>query len=423
MLQQLPAQNIEAEQAVLGCMMLEHSCIAGIRNILDVQDFYRITHQAMFGVIGKLYDAGEPIDIISVNAECRKNKTLQDMESEYVFTLAESVPTAANAESYARRVKTESKRRKQQELGRLLTVAASMPDSDPDGISEILVRELSDIGASQPSGEIDAYKMLDSYWERYEKRSVTNDTKLYTSGFSKMDSMFGKLGEAQFIILKGRRGSGKTHAMINFSVKCAAHKRTAVIFSYEMSKYQLLDRYIANITGTDSQALRVVTTDSATAISKAAVQLSEYSIKLFESGGMSVSAIRMACHALINQGCDIGFIGLDFIELVSGSRSHNREQELGQVARELKDLATEIDTTIVALSQVNKEGAERGSEGIGNLADLLLHWMQDTDGNKKIGILAAEKNRFGPGFTINCGIDLRVSNIWEIQQATDHSGG
>lgn len=416
----VPPNSIEAEQAVLGSMMLEKTCIPAVCTIVQAKDFYRPVHQQIFNVVEKLYNDGVFIDLISAQEELKSQGILDEIGgTEYLFALVESVPTAANHEHYARIVKTHSLKRQHLMLGNQLIEAASKPDADPQHIAEVMVAELSKINATQKQGETSFKKYFSAFWERFfAKEEESESNKIWKTGIPTLDNMTGKIGDAYLMLLKGLSGSGKTHALIHFAMKCAEAGRTAVIFSYEMSQDQITERIVAYITSTDSHEL-VKVSDVSTAAMKSAVLLKDnYEIEVFEGGEHSVASIRMACHALINNGADIGFIGVDYIELVRGREAYNREQELAIIMKDFKKLSNELKTTVMVLSQINEDGTERGSRAIGHLADLNMQWFADAEDSTK-GRFYSAKSRFGKKFNIKCGIDPRTSNFWEL---TDQRG-
>ncbi len=415
--ERIPPQSIDAEQSTLGSMMLESQALHAALPMLKSSDFYRHEHQEVFDALQVMALRGEPCDLLTLSEELRQRDTLTNIGgAEYLMALVDSVPTSANVVHYAKQVRRKSLLRQIIAACSEITAAAY---EETDGIEDMFTTRALQLCGDMPSeGPVLVSDVIHAHVDLLQERMNRDSTRLYASGFPTLDNYFGKLGESQFIVLKGRRGKGKTHFAIHLVQQCARAGRSALLYSLEMSMHQVLDRLMGCFGNVDSRTFRCLKseTDWAAAMSAAAA-LSEAQVYVCDDS-RSVAQMHAEAKRLQLSGVDLGLVVVDFAELITpptGQRSE--EQELKTNARLLGKVGRDLDCTVLLISQCNKEGGERGSEGIGNRADLLLHWLCDTDSR---GSLHAEKNRFGPGFTIECGIDKRTSRLWELYEE-DHA--
>lgn len=405
----LPPNNIDAENGVLGSMMLDETALHIGLSMLEPSDFYREYNAQLFEALQALADRNELCDAITLTNEMRSRGNL---DTEYILNVVESVPTAANVEHYARIVKRMSKLRK---IIAMCTEIISAAYNEQDNVEDLFVdRALKlDANDNDDDGPVVVRDIIHEHIELLEARMSKQSTRLFTSGFPTMDYSFGKLGESQLIVLKGRRGRGKTHIAINTAYHAAQAGRAVVYYSLEMSAHQIIDRLMARWGGIDSHLFRSLRTSddwrlavsAANALYSAPVYICDVS--------RSVAQMHAECKRLKLAGVDIGLIVVDFAELITPPPGCQREeQELKTNARLLGDVGRDLDCTVLLLSQINKEGGERGSEGIGNRADLLLSWVCDTECSN--GVLRSEKCRFGPSFAIPVHLDYKTSTAVEI---------
>lgn len=416
MAERVPPQSIEAEQSLLGAMMLEQTAMhAGLAK-LKSSDFYRPTHSEIFDALSALAVRGEPVDQITLTEELRKRETLMEVGgTEYLFSLVDTLPTAANVEHYARIVYDKSKLR--QVIAACTEIIAAAYEEESDVLDRLTAKALAISGEKSGDGPVLVSDVLHDHLQLLQERMNKDSGRLYSSGLPTLDNYFGKLGESQLIVLKGRRGKGKTHCAVHLTRKCALAGRAAVFYSLEMSQHQIIDRLLACFGDVDSRMFRCLRSDAEwSAACIAANELYGPAVYVCDDS-KSVAQIHAETKRLQLTGVDVGLVVVDFAELITpppGMRSE--EQELKTSARLLGKVGRDLDCTVLLLSQANKEGGERGSEGIGNRADLLLSWICEYEDH---GILKAEKCRLGPGFEVKCGIDKRSSRLWELTEATE----
>jgi replicative DNA helicase len=415
-----PSCSIEAEQATLGSMMIDESwkALAIATRILQAGDFYRMAHQEIFDALASLKKRDEPADMITLQEELKTRKKLVDCGgTEYLMSLVDSVPTAANVEHYAHVVKRHSSIRKLALKTDELSHKIGNPDVDPKALMNWIRSEVDQLSLDEKRGLIPMGDLQLSYWDVLELRKKLADQHGWKFGLPTLDTSFGGCHNAQMIVLKGNRGSGKTHFAIHSTMRCVSSGRAAAFFSMEMSTHQLMDRITAYVSGVDSLDLRKMRDELWEPVAKAMSSIGSLPVFIDDETGLTVTEMRTECEILQTQGIDLGLVVIDFAELIGGPSMGSREQELSTIARGLRQMSKALNCTVMLLSQVNSQGGERWSQAIGNVADLILHWKKEDN------LLHVEKNRFGPEPVITCGIDKRTSCIWEKDARDESSAG
>lgn len=411
--------DIETERALLGCCLIDNSAIDQACEKLQSKDFYRIEHQHIFNALTMLKAQGEDANIFTVLDTVRSKTDSQFQPDElraYLINLEENtIFSATSIDYYAQTIKRYSVKREQAMLAVKIREMAQDDNYKPEDVSALIEQASSIVNAD--TGLTHISELSFKHCSTLEKRLQLDKTKLYSSGLPTLDKEFGKFGEAQLIVLKALRGTGKTHILVNWSMQCINADKTALVYSLEMSANQLLNRFLAYQTKTNSAIFRKPELeDMWDVISTGYAELTNKNLYFYDTSGVDIDVIRSQCRALKNKGCEIGFIGIDFAELIGAPKGlATREQELARIASGLRNLANEIDCTVLLLSQVNEQGQERNSRALGNLADLLISFKCESTSD--IGMLASEKNRFGHGFNVQVNIDKGTSRLIEIDYA------
>jgi len=396
-------------------MLLDAKAIITVSNILDATDWYRPAHALIHRAIHAMQNREEPVDHLTLQAQLSNTGALQAAGGlEYLFTLAESVPTAANAEHYARQVKTAAIRRRQIEIAHELIAGANDAETDTETVAAEVTRKL--VGVMTGS-RTQMHKVADLANKHYDSLSANVErsrAKQWRTGIPTIDDKFDTIGEARLVVLKARRGSGKTHIGVDWAYHCAYHGRTAVIYSLEMNAMAMCARVTARAGGVDSRTMsRPVTDNDWVSVASASAAVQNLPVLISAGRGVTTAKMSQQLSALKAEGADIGLVVIDYAELIgSPPGKQSREQELSSIAIDLQQVADTVDGTVLLLSQTNKEGGERYSEAIGNSADLLLHW-EAVDGGY---LLTAEKSRFGRSFRVPCRLDCRISAVSEIDE-------
>jgi len=379
-LQKLPPQNIEAEQMVLGAILIENDSINKVIEVLSPDDFYKDTHRRIFKAMLDMFESGDAIDLVTLSDGLRGRTGLEAVGgASYLATLVSLVPTAANIKFHARIVREKAVLRK------LIHSATDIiTQSYEDTRTSVDIDELLD-RAEKSIFEIAQGKIKESFVsmknivghsfaivERlYEKKEMV--TGLAT-GFVDLDERTSGFQQSDLIIIAGRPSMGKTAFCLNIASYAAIEKGKAVaVFSLEMSKEQLVLRMLGSESRVDAHKLRTghLSERDWTPLSNAAGRLAEAPIFIDDTAAISVLEMRAKARRLkADQGLDL--IIVDYLQLMRGRGNEgSREQEISNISRSLKALAKELQVPVVALSQLNRAVETRpGKEKRPMLADL-----------------------------------------------------
>ena len=368
--ERVPPQNIEAEQAVLGAMLIDKEAIAKASEILTSSDFYREAHRVIFNAMLELYNKNEAVDMVTVTEILKRDNKLEDIGGlAYITSLANVVLTAANVKYHADIVAEKSVLR---QLVRVSTEIAAMGYEANEDVGTLLdTAESRILEISNRKKKDDFTPINDVLME-----SVQNIEKLINnkggltglpSGFADLDKLTSGLHPSDFIILAARPSMGKTALALNIvqNVALRAHKkiggepRSVAFFSLEMSKEQLVNRMLCAEAGIDSQRLRVgeMGDKDWDALWGACDLMSKAKIYIDDTAGITVMDMRSRARRLkAEHGLDL--IVVDYLQLMQGSGKRNnsgdRQQEVSEISRSLKALARELDVPVLALSQLSR---------------------------------------------------------------------
>jgi replicative DNA helicase len=371
----IPPQNIEAERSTLGSMLLDKEAIYKGSEILKPDDFYREAHRVIFEVVAHLANKGEPVDIITVSEELKQRNMLDKIGGiAYLTTLANSVPTAANIEHYARIVEEKSI------LRAVITAASNIVAMGYAGTEEISVilddaeKQIFQISQKRNvKGFVSLKNILIETFERIEKiyESKGGVTGV-SSGFADLDRMTAGLQPSDLIILAARPSMGKTTFALNIARNVAVDSKIpVVVFSLEMSKEQLALKLLCSEAGVDNQRIRTGTLmdNDWPRLSYALGRLSDSNIFIDDTPGLTALEIRSRTRR-IKAEHGLGLIVIDYLQLMqSRNRSENRQQEVSEISRSLKSLARELAVPVISLSQLSR-AVEQRTDKKPYLADL-----------------------------------------------------
>jgi replicative DNA helicase len=374
-LHKIPPQNLEAEQSVLGGILLDNGAINSVLEIIETGDFYSEAHRKIFSAIIELSEKNEPSDLITLSSILRDKKHLDGIGGEsYLASLVDGVPSAANIAYYSKIVKEKAILRKL--IGAATEILNKSYDSgaDIDNVldeSEHTIFEISENKIKPtffPIKEIikDSFRTIEKL---YEKKALITGV---SSGFKKVDEITSGLQKSDLIIVAGRPSMGKTALAINIAQYAAIENEIPVaIFSLEMSKEQLAFRMLSSEARVDSQRLRkgFVGEVDWPKLTTAAGRLSEAPIYIDDTPAISVLEMKAKARRLKAER-GLGLVVLDYLQLMRGrDTSAPREQEISEISRSLKSLAKELEVPVMALSQLNRQ-VEARSDKRPQLADL-----------------------------------------------------
>ncbi|MCA2272570.1 replicative DNA helicase [Mycobacterium triplex] len=372
-----PPQDLDAEQSVLGGMLLSKDAIADVLERLRPVDFYRPAHQSIYDVILDLYGRGEPADAVMVAAELDRRSLLARVGgAPYLHTLISAVPTAANAGYYAGIVAEKAVLRRLVQAGTRV-VQYGYAGADGADIAEVVDRAQAEVydvtedRASQdyaPLGDL----IQDTMDEIDAIQSRGGLTRGVPTGFAELDDLTTGLHGGQMVIVAGRPGQGKSTLAMDFMRSCSIHhNRASVIFSLEMSKSEIVMRLLsaeARIKLADMRSGRL-SDDDWTKMARRMGEITDAPLYIDDSPNLTMMEIRAKARRL-KQKTELQLIVVDYLQLMtSGKRVESRQTEVAEFSRSLKLMAKELDVPVVAVSQLNR-GPEQRTDKIPQLSDL-----------------------------------------------------
>jgi len=377
--QRIPPQNVEAEQSVLGSLMLDKNAIIKIVDFLQPQDFYRDTHQNIYKSMVGLFERREPVDILSVTSRLREIGDLEKIGGQaYLAELVNSVPTASSVVHYARIVQ------RKRILRDLITASydiAQLGYKEEEDVDVLLdeaekrVFGISEKSLSQNFIQVNA--SLEEAFNRIDKLSKhEGETRGVPTGFADLDNYLAGLQKSDLIVLASRPGLGKTSFALDIARNVSIHaKKTVGIFSLEMSQEQLVDRLIASQSDVDLWRIRTGNLSSTgddndfMRIQNALGTLSEAPIFVDDTPSPTIIQMRAMARRLQSEH-DLGLVIVDYLQLIQPRTiSDNMVQQVTEISRSLKALARELNVPVFALSQLSR-AVESRSPQIPRLSDL-----------------------------------------------------
>jgi len=369
-------QNIEAEQAVLGGILIDNEAIHQVLEIIEVEDFYKESHRKIFLVFLELYEQNQPIDLVTVCEALQKKQQLEEVGgATFLASLVEVIPTASNITYYAKIVKEKSILRK------LITSATYIINQcvapTDENIEEILDKaEQTIFEVSEERIQTSYYPLKDVIKSTFQTiQSITQKDSYITgipTGFIDFDRLTSGFQPSDLIIIAGRPSMGKTAFALNIAANAASkHKIPVGIFSLEMSKEQLTTRMLCAEAKVDSKKLRsgFLAEHDWQLLIEAASVLSEAPIFVDDTPAISVLELRAKARRLKSEH-NISLIIIDYLQLMKGKGGNERrEQEISEISRSLKALAKELNIPVIALSQLNRKVEDRENKRP-RLADL-----------------------------------------------------
>jgi replicative DNA helicase len=360
LLERVPPQNLEAEQSVLGSMIIEREAISKAMEELRPEDFYRDVHRMIYQSMVSLFDRNEPVDLITVSEDLRQKDQLDKVGGlSYLTTLASIVPTAANIYYYARIVAEKALLR--QLIHAATEIAATSYEAAEDVANILDQAEKSILAISQRTSNQAFSPIKSILLETFEKIDFLYSTKGgivgIPSGFRDLDAMTAGFQPSDLILLAARPSMGKTALCLNVAQHVAIReKKPVAFFSLEMSKDQLVQRMLCAESGIDAHRLRTgdLRDEDWKRLSRGMGILSEAPIYIDDTPGIPVMEMRAKCRRLkVEQG--LGMIIIDYIQLIQGNgKTENRQQEISEISRSLKSLARELNVPLIALSQLSR---------------------------------------------------------------------
>ena len=418
-IEKIPPQNIEAEIAVLGSMLISKDAIALAIQMLTMDCFYKNSHQTIFSTIVELYDKNKAIDLVTVIEDLKRNGNLDAIGGpSYITHLTSIIPTAANIVHYAKIVREKSILRTLIKTATFIIQESFDSKADTGEILDKSERMIFDITShkhmetrSIPLKEIikDSIETIDNLYQR--KENVTG----IPTGFHELDTMTAGLQRSDLIVIAGRPAMGKS-SLAACIVEHAGviEKMPVAFFSLEMSKEQLVQRLLCSHARVNAHKVRTgfLSQSDWPRLTNAAGKLSEAPIYIDDTPSITALELRAKARRLKSQ-YDIKLIVVDYLQLMQGAaRIENRQQEISDISRSLKALARELDVPLIAISQLSRAVEQRSdhrpmlsdlreSGAIEQDADLVLLLLREeyynpTEENKGKAEIIVAKQRNGP---------------------------
>lgn len=418
----IPPHNIEAEQSVLGAMILDKNAIITATEILKPEDFYKEAHKEIYEAIIDIYNRDEPVDLITLSDELRKRDTIEAIGGIiYLANLSEGVSTTANAKYYCEIVEEKSILRRLIIASNEIIAKGYEAGEDLNHIIDLAEKKIFDITQKRNQEGLEPIKdvLLESFTKIEQMAGNKDGITGITTGFIDLDEKTSGLQKSDLILVAARPSMGKTAISVNLAVNAALKANASVaIFSLEMSKDQLVQRILSSESHVELQNIinGRLSDDEWPKLVRAMGPLSNAKIYIDDTPGITLMEMKAKCRKLkMEQGLDL--IMIDYLQLMSGDgRTENRQQEISTISRGLKGLAKEMDCPVVALSQLSRAPELRAdhrpilsdlreSGAIEQDADIVMFLYRDEYYNpdtekKNIGEVIIAKHRNGPIGTV-----------------------
>ncbi|HSM02628.1 MAG TPA: replicative DNA helicase [Acidimicrobiia bacterium] len=436
-----PPHNIEAEESVLGAVMLSADAANVALETLRSEDFYKPAHQTIWEAITALFDGNQPIDPITVADWLRRKESLERVGGVSAITrLMESVPSTSNVDYYADIVDETSIRRRLLRAGGEVGTLALKGDLPIENALDSAEAEVFAVAERRVGEGLEPVgPMLKTALERIEALGDAGGAVTgIPTGFHDLDGILAGLHPANLIVVAARPGMGKSTLAINIAANIADHKRPVALFTLEMSREEVVHRLLASLAGVDASKIKTgqLDVDRWRKLSQASSKLYEMPFYVDDSHDLTVTSIRAKCRRLKRKG-GLELVVVDYLQLMQGPRAaENRQQEIADISRSLKNLARELQVPVIAVSQLNRQlesrenkrprlGDLRESGAIEQDADVVLFIYRDDyydQGNPETaGIAEVEiaKHRAGARDTIRLAFAAEFNRFANLARRED----
>lgn len=421
-LQKIPPNSMEAEQSVLGAMLLDKEAVSVATEFISGEDFYREAHKEIFDAIVELFDKGQPVDLITLPEKLKVRNTLEAVGGiTYLTNLMSIVPSTHNVGNYAKIIEEKSLLRKLIRASNEIMGKSYEAREEVVHVLEMAEKSIFDISLNRSTqGFVHIKKILNTNFDKIEELYLNKGRITGVStGFDDLDEILSGLQKSDLVLVAARPSMGKTSFILNMVQQAGIRDKVATaIFSLEMSKEQLTQRILCAEALIDSHRLRTgdITEDEWIKLARAMGPLSEAPIYVDDTPSISMTEMRAKCRKLKIEH-NLGLILIDYLQLMTGNGKYDsRQQEISDISRSLKGLAKELGIPIVACAQLSRAPEMRAdhhpimsdlreSGAIEQDADVIMflyrdeYYHPDTE-KKNIGEVIISKQRNGPTGTI-----------------------
>lgn len=408
----VPPHSYEAEESVIGALLLDKDAISSVAEFLDPKDFYDDRHMEIFETILSLFEQRVPIDVLTVSENLKKKKILKKIGGvSFLADLANKVPTSAHVEHYGKIVKEQALKRS------LMNSASRMVEMATDegvSASELLDKSESEIFALSQHHTTQAFTpvratLAESFDRLDELHKQAGGLRGVPTGYPDLDETLAGMQKSNLIILAARPGVGKTSLALNIAQNLTVkHKRPVGYFALEMSKEEMVDRMLVAQADIDAWKLKTgkLSEDDFNRLSNAFGELAEAPMYIDDTPALSILEMRTKARRLqVDKGVDL--IVVDYLQLARSRNLENRVQEVSEISQGLKNLARELKIPVLALSQLSRAVEQRGgnkpqlsdlrdSGSIEQDADVVMFLYRDDDEDLENHSLDISKHRNGP---------------------------
>lgn len=408
----VPPHSVDAEISVLGALLLDKNSIVNVAEFLKAEHFYDNRNASIFEAMIELYEAREPIDVLTVSERLKRKKRLKEVGgATYLADLVNRVPTAAHVEHYGKIVKDAATKRS------LMSAAAKLVELSLDeglGADQLLDRAEQEVFSLTQQHLAQAFlpvrsALAESFDRLDELHKQAGGLRGVPSGFASLDDALAGFQRSNLIILAARPGIGKTALALNISQYVSVVlKRPVGIFSLEMSKEELVDRLLVSQADIDAWKLKTgrLSEEDFTKLSDAMGELAEAPLYIDDTPALSVLEMRTKARRLqVERGIDL--LVVDYLQLVRGRNLENRVQEVSEISQGLKNLARELKIPVLAISQLSRAVEQRGSKrpqladlresgAIEQDSDVVMFLWRENEESVETCTLDIAKHRNGP---------------------------
>ena len=414
--------SVEAEQSVIGSMIMDRDAIMTASEVITSEDFYQSQYGVLFDAMLELYNEGKPVDLVTLQERLREKDVPPEISSlEFAKDLLDAVPTSANVRHYATIVQEKSMLRKLIKVNEEIANTCYLAKERTEDILEETEKKIFDLLQYRSTGDFVPIKQVVlNALDKIEKASKNKGTVTgIPTGFIDLDYKTSGFQPSDLILIAARPSMGKTAFVLNVAQNMAFKEgKTVAIFSLEMSKEQLVNRLFSLESKVDSQALRTgnLTDEDWAKLIEGAAVVGKSNLIIDDTPGISIAELRSKCRKFKLEH-NLGIIIIDYLQLMSGGkRSESRQQEISEISRSLKAVARELNVPVVALSQLSRAVEQRPdhrpmlsdlreSGAIEQAADVVMflyrddYYNKDTD-KKNIAEVIIAKQRNGPIGTV-----------------------
>ncbi len=373
--QRIPPHNLDAEQSVLGSMLLDKEAVAAASEVLQGEDFYSDAHKEIYEAILDTYDQGKPVDLVTLAEALRQRGSLEAVGGgTYISDLSMSVPSTANVRYYVRIIEEKSILRKLINASNEIIKESYEASEDMDIIIDHAEKKIFDISQKKNKQSFESIKtiLLETYSKIEEMSKNKGKITGVPTGFRDFDMRTSGLNPSDFVLIAARPSMGKTSFAMNIAQNAAVRYKVPVaIFSLEMAKDQLAQRMLSSEANVELQKVRTgdLTEEDWVKLVNAATPLSQAPIFIDDTPGVTAMEVRSKARRLKMEH-NIGMVVIDYLQLMSGrGKTESRQQEVSEISRSLKALARELQVPVVALSQLSR-GPEARQDHRPMLSDL-----------------------------------------------------